>query len=141
MEDPNKIEQLVNKYISKRLKTGLNISYGMLFLQSCILLYVIWPPLLYPIYVLICIAVLFLYAHEDYKRGYIFEWMEWVEDKTLRNPDFQLGIIYGVLNSPTIAYDPVTGSCVTPSDMYGLSYEDFLREKFDGNKILMDIYR
>lgn len=70
MDDPNKIEELINNYITQRLRGGLHIAYGMLYVQVSL----VFPHFFY---MTLCLGVLASYIYLCEECGHM------INDRTL----------------------------------------------------------
>ena len=80
MDDPNKIDELINNYITQRLRGGLHIAYGMLYVQISL----IFP---YFFYVTICLSVVAYYIYLCEKYGYMIDHYTFEMIKINAHPD------------------------------------------------------
>jgi len=66
MDDPNKLDELFNNYITQRLRGGLHIAYGMLYVQVSL----VFP---YFFYMTLCLGVLAYYIYLCEECGHMID--------------------------------------------------------------------
>jgi len=118
MEDPNKIEELTNKYVTRKLTQGLHIVYGLLGIQILI----VFPNILL---VLTFLALILLYANEQFKIDLVWEYAQWLDRKMCESKDFQAGCAYAMMHNNPLADDPFLNPDTT--------FYNFLNEKYHGH--------
>jgi len=79
-DDPNKLDELFNNYITQRLRGGLHIAYGMLYVQVSL----VFP---YFFFMTICLAVLAYYVYLCEECGYMVDHYTFEMIRINSNPD------------------------------------------------------
>lgn len=93
---------------------------------------------LYPFYITAALGVLYWYAIEDAKWNMRKEWTEWMDTK-LNSKDYVDALLYIHHKQMSFALDPTEPHYYfTTSD---LDYNAFLKEKYNNQPLLQEMYK
>lgn len=98
------------------------------------------PFVLYPLWIIVTLILLWMYAMEDAKWTMYQEWQDWVDNK-LNSQDYADALLFLHHRQMESSLDPTSPYYYDFKTKSELDYDAFLQEKFKDQPLIQELYR